>query len=515
LISINRTERQAESVIAAQPMSRQADFSAGLALALDVGTSSLKGVLYALADGHLIAESSASYSLQRPYPMWVEQQPSDWWAAVETVCKALCDRVPALHIRVVGLTGQVPTMVLVDRDGHAVAPAISWQDRRAEDEAVWLRREVGAEQLSAWLGLDIPIDPGWPPARLLWLARHRPEWIAQSHKVLLAKDYIGCQLTGTFCSDAWSAKGIVHLTSGEPPAAYYQRIGFPAALAPQILPAHQIIGAVTRTAAALVGLQPGTPVVNGSSDAVCGMIGTGAVGRDRTAFNLTGTSEMIGRSGGQPTTGLLFIPASVTSAHPILYGPTQSGGDSLVWYAEFCRTDFTDAAAAALDAPPGARGIVFLPYLAGERAPIWDSQARGAFLGLLREHDFACGARAVMEGVAMSVRHVLEIAGVDRQSDIPLRIAGKSARLALWNQIRADVTGLCVEIVEQGTSVTLGAAMLAAVGIGHHRDLVEASALVRVETTLEPQPAFQPIYDDAYCMFRHAYPALRGMRTVQ
>jgi xylulokinase len=490
-------------------METQADISAGLILALDVGTGSLKGALYSVVNGSLIAEHSVSYGLQRPQPMWVEQSTADWWSAVQTTCQVLCSDRRSAHIRAVGLTGQVPTMVLVDRDGQAVAPAISWQDRRAEAEALWLRQEVGAEQLSTWLGLDMPVDPGWPPARLLWLARHRPEWIAQSHKVLLAKDYIGCQLTGIFCSDAWSAKGIAHLTTGEPPADYYERIGFPMALAPQILPTQHIIGGVTPAAAALTGLLVGTPVVNGSSDAVCGMIGTGAVGRDRTAFNLTGTSEMIGRSGGQPTTGLLFIPAQVTAAYPILYGPTQSGGDSLVWYAEFCREKFESAAAAAESAPPGARGVVFLPYLAGERAPIWDSQARGAFLGLLREHNFGCGARAVMEGVAMTVRHVLEVAGIERGSATPLRIAGGSTRLPLWNQIRADVTGLPVEIIEQGTSVTLGAALLAAIGIGQFADLSAASSLVQVQMTIEPQPNLQAVYDDSYGVFRRAYPALR------
>lgn len=491
------------------------DYSAGVVLALDVGTSSLKGALYSLADGSLIAESDASYSLQRPQPMWVEQLPADWWSALQTTCKTLCTIISAEHIYAVGLTGQVPTMVLVDQVGQAVAPAISWQDRRAEVEAEWLKQDVGAQQLSEWLGLDMPIDPGWPPARLVWLARHRPELIAQTYKIFMAKDYVGCQLTGAFCSDAWSAKGINHLLTGKPTAEYYDCVGLPASLAPQIKAPHEIIGEITAQAAELTGLRAGTPVINGSSDAVCGMIGTGVVGRDNTAFNLTGTSEMIGRSGGHPTSGLLFIPGEVTGAQSVLYGPTQSGGDSLVWYTEFCRTDFADALAAASDAPPGARGVVFLPYLAGERAPIWDSGARGAFIGLLREHDFGCGARAVMEGVAFSVRHVLETAGVHRSPIIPLRVAGRSARLPLWNQIRADVTGLCVEIVKQGTSVTLGAAMLAATGIGQFNNLLEANVLVQIETTVEPQASLRSIYDDAYGVFRHAYPALRGMMTVQ
>ncbi|MFN8561240.1 MAG: FGGY family carbohydrate kinase [Anaerolineae bacterium] len=150
-----------------------ADRSAQALITFDIGTSSCKGALYSAADGRQIAERSASYGIQRPAPLWVEQSPEDWWTAVQAVCRELLSIFPADQVIGVGLTGQVPTMVLVDHQGQAIAPAISWQDRRAEAEANWLRQEIGAQQLAGWLGLDLPIDAGWPPARLLWLSRQR------------------------------------------------------------------------------------------------------------------------------------------------------------------------------------------------------------------------------------------------------------------------------------------------------------------------------------------------------
>lgn len=481
-------------------------------LTFDVGTSSCKGALYAVPDGEQIAERSESYGIQRPAPMWVEQQPEDWWAALQAVCRALLADFPGYQILGIGLTGQVPTMVLVDSSGRALAPAISWQDRRADAEAAWLKSEIGAEKLAAWLGLSMPIDAGWPPARLVWLARHRRDLIDRTHKILMAKDYIACQMTSAFTSDPWSSKGLIDLLTGIPPADYYAALGLPGreTLAPTICSPQTVIGGLTATASEALGLPAGTPVVNGSSDAVCGMIGTGAVGMERAAFNLTGTSEMIGRAGGAPTEGLLFIPASVIGGSPILYGPTQSGGDSLIWFAGFSASTFEAAVEAAAKAPAGSSGVVFLPYLAGERAPIWNSAARGAFLGLLRQQSFEHGARGVMEGVAFSVRHVLEVSGIIPGMDVPLRITGGSTRVPLWNQIRADVTGLTVEIVEQ-SAVTLGAAMLTALGVGVFPSLSAAGAMVRVQERITPNPNHRQVYDEVYGRFRAAYLALRSL----
>jgi xylulokinase len=400
-------------------------------------------------------------------------------------------------------------MLLVDAAGDPLAPAITWQDRRADEEASWLRKYVGGEQLSAWLGLELPIDAGWPPARLLWWRRHQPELLARAHKVLMARDFLLLRLIGEFCSDAWSAKGLVHLLNGEAPPEYYETLGVAASLAPRILGPTTVAGTVHGPAAAVTGLRIGTPVVIGWSDALCGMAGTGAFGTAGTAFDITGTSEIVGLSGAPAAVGLLHVPASLSGGVSVVYGPTQSGGDSLVWFAHWIGvTDIGRVSALAATAPPGADGVLFLPYLQGERAPIWDSAARGALVGLLRQHGPEHGARAVLEGVAMSVRHILETCGIARTPDAVLRVTGGSSRLDLWNQIRADVTGMRVEVVEQADASCLGAAMLAAVGVGIYGTLAEAGAMVHVRAVCVPDESRKTLYDALYSSYRALYPAL-------
>ncbi len=479
-------------------------------LALDVGTSGCKGAIYQ-PDGQLLAEASAGYTVQRPAPWYVEQQPDDWWNAAAQVCHQLLEQAPVSAVAGIGLCGQVPTMLLVDEAGRALGPAITWQDRRAEAEAVWLREQVGAEHLRAWLGLDLPVDAGWPPARLLWWQRHQPASIRRARHVLMAKDYLLLRLTGVFASDAWSAKGLIHLLTGAAPPAYYARLGLPSTLAPPIRAPYTVAGAVTPEAAAVTGLRAGTPVVTGWSDALCGMAGAGAFQTAGVAFNLTGTSEIVGCSGAQPTAGLLFIPGEISGGTAVGYGPTQSGGDSLAWFGEWTGAGFDAAAAAAESVRAGESEVVFLPYLQGERAPLWDTAARGAFFGLLRQHTLGHGSRAVMEGVVMSVRHILETCGVMPGSDTVVRAAGGGTRLKVWNQIRADVLGLTVEIVEQSSATTLGAAMLAAVGAGLYPDLSAASAMIRIERACTPDAALAAHYNRLYRQFRAAYPLMKAM----
>jgi xylulokinase len=483
-----------------------------LVLALDIGTGSCKGAVYD-RQGRLVAEASAGYSVQRPAPMWAEQNPEDWWVAVGQVCRALVQAVDAAHIVGVGLSGQVPTMVLVDADANPIAPAITWQDRRAEAEAAWLRETIGREQLQVWLGMDLPIDAGWPPARLLWWRRHQPELIERAHKVLLTKDFILARLTGHFYSDAWSAKGIVHLLTHDATADYYRALDLPPSIAPAIQAPTVVPGGVTETAAAFTGLRAGTPVVVGLSDALCGMAGTGAFHHAGTAFDQTGTSDIIGATGAGPTPNLLYVPPEVTGELSVLYGPTQAGGDSLTWFAEWTGHSIDTVLQAADAAPSGSSEIVFLPYLQGERTPLWDTAARGAFIGLMRSHTLGDGARAVMEGVAMSMRHILELTGFQTGSGRAVRLAGGSTRNATWNQIRADIMQSSIEVIEQQNAANLGAAMLAAVGAGLYATLGDAAAMVRIETTYAPNPALAAHYDRLYARFRALYPALKAITS--
>lgn len=482
-------------------------------LALDVGTSSCKGAVYC-RDGILVAQASEGYGIQRPAPMWVEQQPDDWWQAAQTVCWQLVREVGPESIAGVGLSGQVPTMLLVDEAGNALAPAITWQDRRAEAEAAWLRENVSLDQLRDWLGMDLPVDAGWPPARMLWWRRNQPDLLAQARGVLMAKDYLLLKLTGAFASDAWSAKGLIHLLTGSAPETYYQTLDISASVAPLISAPYAALGVVTDEAARLTGLRAGTPVVTGMSDALCGMAGTGAFSNPDIAFNLTGTSDITGCSGKSAVSGLLFIPAEITGDVAVLYGPTQSGGDSLAWFAEWVGMPIESVIGVAEATTAGASDLIFLPYLQGERAPLWDTSARGAFIGLMRQQGMGEGARAVMEGVAMSARHILELCDISPSPERVVRVAGGGARVPLWNQIRADVLGMTVEVIEQQNVATLGAAMLAAVGAGLYVDLSAASAMVRIETTYTPAPVLREHYERLYGRFRAAYPALKPVLAL-
>ncbi len=482
--------------------------NADLILALDVGTSSCKGAVYA-RDGRLMAEASESYTVQRPAQMWAEQRPEDWWTAAMAVCQTLVGQVNAARIAGVGLSGQVPTMELIDADGHALGPAITWQDRRAEAEAVWLREQATREQFRDWLGLDLPIDAGWPPARMLWWQRNQPDMVAKATRVLMAKEFVLRRLTEREASDAWSAKGLVHLLTHEAPADFYALLGISPNLAPEILPPFEVAGGVTDAAAGQTGLRAGTPVVVGLSDALSGMVGAGAFQSESVAFDLTGTSDIVGCSGRDAVTGLLHIPASVSGTHAILYGPTQSGGDSLAWLAEWMDTSI-DALVEAADATKaGQSDIIFLPYLQGERAPLWDTSARGAFIGLMRHHRRGDAARAVMEGVALAARHILDLCSVAEGSTV--RIAGGGARSPLWNQIRADVLQMDVEIVEQSNVATLGAAMLAAIGAGLYADLSDAGAMIRIETRFRPNWTLKDHYAKIYARYRALYPAIKHL----
>jgi len=481
-------------------------------LALDVGTSSCKGAVYDRT-GTLLGEAEHGYPVDRPMPFWVEQDASLWWDAASAVCRQLVHAVSGDEIAAVGLSGQVPTMVLVDADGRALGPAMTWQDRRADQEAGWLQEHVGSVQLDSWLGMVLPVDAAYPPARLLWWRRHCPKLIARAHRVLMTRDFLLAQLTGEFASDAWSAKGLVHVLTGEPPAAYYAALELPASLAPRILMPTAVAGTVRATAAHVTGLRRGTPVVTGWSDALCGMTGTGALAAQGRAFDITGTSDIVGLTGSPPAPHLLHVPASLTGGVPVLYGPTQSSGDSLVWISEWIAGGSVEATIAmAAAAPAGAGGVLFLPYLQGERAPLWDSDARGALVGLRREHGPGHAARAVMEGVAMSVRHVLDVCAAPRGPRTFLRATGGGTRVDLWNRIRADVTGMTLEVVEHTNATTLGAAMLAAVGVGFYPTLQDAAAMVRIRTRYTPDARQVALYDEIYASYRVLYPALRTTR---
>ncbi|NPV53042.1 MAG: hypothetical protein HPY71_05915 [Firmicutes bacterium] len=496
-------------------------------LGIDVGTSSCKVTLYGI-HGNLIAQASGDYPVSRPSPLEAEQDPADWWEAARRAIAGVLNSpgVDRAAIKGIGLSGQTPTQVLVDRQGNPVRPAIIWQDARAAGEARWLREEVGRERLQWFLGMDLPIEPTWTPARLLWLSRNEPGSLERTYKILQPKDYIGFKLTGEFFSDSWSSKGLVHLITGRPVHEYLELVGVDAGHAPRCFRPFEVAGYTTPGAAEETSLPPGIPVVSGWSDALCGMLALKAFSGPARGFNLSGTSEIAGVSSRDTVSdplGLVPVPRELTGEVAITYGPTQCGSDSLKWFIEAFGPPVTATTFDTFDelvregtasSNWGSRGpIIFLPYLRGERAPIWDPLAKGVFLGVTREHGRADFIRAVLEGVAFSVRHVLttaeESSGVTATS---VALAGGGARNGEWSQVRADVLGRPVEVLEVVESGTLGAAILASVGAGIYESVRQATeGMVKIASVYEPSTGGRGEYDELFEVYKATYRVLKGL----
>ncbi len=509
-----------------------------LFLGLDLGTSAVKVGLFD-TEGRLLCRARRAYSLYTPRPGWAEQEPGEWWAATCEALRETLAEVDAGRVAAVGLSGQAPSQVLVAADGTPLGRAIVWSDRRAAAEADWLAERITPEQAQAWTGCTFVTGVSQPPARLLWLKAHRPDDWARCAAIVQPKDFVALRLTGrattdinsAFClynplpppsvGEASSPPKLGGTEGGQYAAEFLALLGVEPEKMPPVLDPTGLAGHVTPDAAAATGLRPGIPVVTGTVDAWCEIIGCGGIAPG-CAVDVTGTSEVVALVTERPVDGdgVASAPLAVGARSPHLYwvgGPMQAGGAALVWLARCFygqeRPDFGLLEAEASAVAPGAEGLLFLPYLQGERAPVWDPTARGAFVGLTDRHTRAHCARAVYEGVAFAVRDLLErcqaAAGI--APDV-LRVSGGGSASAFWNQVKADVTGLPVQRVAVPDAACLGAALLAAIGVGFFQDLDEAAgAMVRVGDIFDPIPAHVSRYDELFAVWHQLYPALHSI----
>jgi xylulokinase len=501
-------------------------------LGIDLGTSSCKAGVFDHA-GHLQGLGQAAYSIVRGPDGQAEQNPDDLWLGLcQAVRQALQNRhVPGEDIAAVGLSGQVGTHILLDRMGQAVRPALSWQDTRSHSEATALQQRIGRKRLASALGIDLPPSPAWPLPRLLWLRRHAPQHLAQTWRFLQVKDFVAYRLTGELATDASSWRGLVRLPGSEIAIALLQELDLPLDLLPQRYPPAAPIGRVSRTAAEVCGLAVGTPVVTGWNDLNCGLLGTGVVWPNM-GFDIGGTSEHVGvtlSSAAQLQSADKLMLAPYLSEDPkgaarVCYGVTSAGGGSLEWYANQFVPGLLEGyglslppdagarlEAVAASAPPGAAGLVFLPYIHGERAPIWDAAARGVFFGINSRHGHRHFVRAVLEGVAFSLRQVLQLveATVGTQVNC-VHVSGGPASLGLWNQIKASILNRPLMIPQVTHTACLGAAMLAAIGSGWYVDAVQAAeAMVHRAQQVDPDTRDSARYDALFSLYTSLYPQLR------
>jgi xylulokinase len=482
--------------------------SGDLFLGFDIGTTTIKGALFD-AEGRLIAHAARPYPTSRPAPGVAEQDPRDWTEGLVKTMDALLIGGRAERVAAVGLCGQANTDVFVGADGAPLAPAIAWADNRAAPEAAALDAGVTDKDRIAWWGAPLPIGASHVLARMAWMARAKPEVFAATRHVLTPKDYCLRALTGKAVADPMSNFFVVGLD-----LAYVDPLISRVAGARERLPKLRfftdIVGEI-----ALGNTGRRAPVVAGTMDAWSGLFGAGIRGAGQGVY-ISGTSEIVAiasaRRIGAP--GIVTFPTA--AGLTVNAGPTQSGGDSLRWWGGVIGCDVGGVLALASQADRNGGPILFLPHLEGERAPLWDAELRGAFIGLDRRASGPDLALAVMEGVALSGRMLCEACDAAAgETALRLYHAGGGARSDLWAQIKADCLGRPLDRTACLDVGCLGAAIMAAVGIGAYPSLAEAvSAMTRVERSFEPDPRMKARYDAMAEAYSRATRALRPLGVI-
>ena len=470
-------------------------------IGIDVGTTAVKAVLVDL-DGNRLAEFACPHALHRPTDGAAEQDPPAWMAAILDALAQFAAGNDLRGLAGIGICSQVNTHVFVDADGVPVRPAITWQDGRAAPDAQAIDARVSMQQKLDWFGGPVPIDASHALSRIAFVARTEPETFARTRHVLLPKDYCILQLTGAVGSDPVAAVGLVN---GDGYVAdLLALVPHAADLLPPLHGFTHIAGRVRP------GLPcAGTPVVVGAMDAWGGMFGLG-VASNGDAMLQSGTSEIAGLVSDtiHPTPGvILFPPYSGIRMHA---APTQSGGAALQWFAVVLGKSPAELSALVATTAPSDAIPLFLPHLQGERAPIWDGASRGVFARLDGRSDAASMARAVMEGVALSVRWAFDALS-SSAGFVPatINIGGGGSRSDIWTQIKADVLGIPLRRATIPDCAAMGAALLAGVGTGVV-DSIAAGArrLVQFDRTFDPRPELQQFYADRYGHYRDLYEAL-------
>ena len=488
-------------------------------IGIDVGTGGTRVLLVNTAGkvvGSTVQEHTPFHS---PKPGWAEQDPEDWWQAAVHAIPALlkATRTAPEEIAAVGLSGQMHGAVLLDATDRVLRPALIWCDQRTAAEAAWLTMQLGAKRL-----IQLTSNPAltnFTLTKLLWVRTHEPAIWGQFRSFLLPKDYVRFRLTGEKAIDVADASGtlLLNVAGRRWSREMLEAVDMPKSILPALCECHEIVGTVTVEAASLTGLRAGTPVVAGAGDQAAGALGMGIV-RPGDVSATIGTSGVVFAATDQPFLdphGRLHTFCHAVPGRWHVMGVTQAAGLSLRWFRDtFVSTEDSDGYArlgeAAATVSAGADGLLWAPYLMGERTPHLDPEARGALVGLTASHRQPHIVRAIMEGVAFSLKDTLSIfaeVGVPARA---IRLGGGGARSPIWRQIQADVYGQTVEIVAAEEGAAYGAALLAGVGAGVWPSADAAcDAVIRVDHRIAPQPSDSAKLQELYALYRRLYPSLQ------
>lgn len=482
-----------------------------------MGTTTVKAVVVS-ADGSLLAADEVEQQIAVPRPGWAEQRPDMWRRnAIAASRRAIAETQGVygrIDIAAVGLTGQMHSLVFLDRDGEVIRPAILWSDTRTTPQRRFITDTLGMDGLRSGIA-NLPLE-GFTAPKLLWLRNNEPENYARLRMLLLPKDYIRFWMTGDYATDPSDAAGtaLFDVRRRRWSQQTLDALGLDGDMLPPVAGSTEITGAVSRAAADALGIPPGIPVVGGGADNAAGAIGCGVVCNEvmQVSIGTSGTLLL-------PTARPVVAPdmSLHTFCHCVpdmwyLMGTILSAGSALRWLRDTLGggVSYETLTADAATAPPGSDGLLFLPYLSGERTPHNDANARGVFFGLHTAHNRNHLARAVMEGVCFALRDSLELMREQSASPKQARIIGGGARSSLWRQICADVFGLPIATTQPNAGPAYGAALLAAVGCGIFAAVRQAvEACVNPGDAVHPNPANAAAYSEFYRAYRRLYPALK------
>lgn len=482
-------------------------------IGIDSSTTATKALLMDEA-GAVVAIGRDTYDFDTPKPLWSEQSPHLWWdATVKAITEALSSAgVSGTEVGGIGLTGQMHGLVMLDGEGAVLRPSILWNDQRTQAECDEIRDIVGSQRL-----IDVTGNTaltGFTAPKILWVKNNEPEVFERTEHILLPKDYVRFRLTGGYAVDRAGGSGTILFDLAERTwsSEVVDALGIPADWLPDTFEGTDVTGTVCAEAAALTSIPEGTPVFGGGGDQAANAVGTGAVAPGVIAMSI-GTSGVVFAATDTPAIepeGRLHAFCHAVPGMWHFMGVMLSAAGSFQWFRDQLASDveFSALSEEAGSVDPASNGLLFLPYLSGERTPHPDPLARGAFVGLTVRHQRRHLARAVMEGVAFGLRDSAEL--IKTATDLgEVRVSGGGANSAVWLQIISDVMDLPVRVVGTPEGAAHGAALLAATGAGVFGSVKEAAdAAVQVGEPIDPTGA-SATYDEAYEIYRSLYPALR------
>ena len=485
-----------------------------LYIGIDLGTSACK-LLLVDKGGAVLNEVTKEYPLSFPRPGWSEQSPEDWWRAVLEGVPELLAGFGAAQVAGIGAGGQMHGLVALDEDDNVIRPAILWNDGRTAKEVDYLNETVGRDKLSRYTA-NIAFA-GFTAPKLLWMREHEPENFAKIRKIMLPKDYINYKLTGVHCTDYSDASGTLLLDVEHKrwSREMCELCGVAEDQLPRLYESWEVVGTLKPDAAKALGLSPSVKVCAGAGDNAAAAVGTRTVGAGGCNISL-GTSGTIFISSdkfGVDSSNALHAFAHADGGWHLMGCMLSAASCNQWWCGDILGTkDYPAEQTVITSDKLGRNPVFFLPYLMGERSPINDTDARGAFVGMSMDATRADLTQAVLEGVAFAIRDSFEVAKSLGVSIPRSMICGGGARSPLWRTILANVLGIPLDLPQTEQGPGYGGAVLAMVGCGAFESVQSAcDALVRVAGAVEPDPELTARYEEQYCKFKTIYPALKNV----